>query len=65
MLQYDTGSTIAIIEFVIWPYLTSTQLLNHAIKTSPTVIDSVVGIFVVVHIKVTIFGDLDFAASDY
>ena len=65
MLQYDTGSTIAIIGFVIWPYLTNMQLLNHAIKTSPTVIDSVVGIFIVVHIKVTIFGDLDFTTSDY
>ena len=37
ILQYGTGSTIAIIGFVIWPDLTSTQLLNHAIKTRPTV----------------------------
>ena len=39
VLQYGTGSTIAIIEFAIWPGLTSTQLLNHAIKTRPTVFD--------------------------
>ena len=31
------GSTIAIIGFTIWPDLTSTQLLNHAIKTRSTV----------------------------
>ena len=38
ILQCGMGLTIAIIEFAIWPYLTSMQLLNHAIKTSPTVL---------------------------
>ena len=33
------GSTIAIIGFAIWPDLTRTQSLNHAIKTCPTVLD--------------------------
>ena len=37
ILQYGMGSKIAIIGFTIWPDLTSTQLLNHAIKTRPTV----------------------------
>ena len=37
ILQYGTGSTIAIVGFAIWPDLTSMQLLNHAIKTRPTV----------------------------
>ena len=37
ILQYGTGLIIAIIGFTIWPDLTSTQLLNHAIKTRPTV----------------------------
>ena len=32
------GSTIAITGFTVWLDLTSTQLLNHAIKTSPTVL---------------------------
>ena len=32
-------STIAIIGFAIWPDLTSTQLLNYAIKPHPTVYD--------------------------
>ena len=31
------GLTIAIIGFAIWPDLTGTQLLNHTIKTRPTV----------------------------
>ena len=34
---YGTGLTIAIIGFAIWPDLTSMQLLNHTIKTCPTV----------------------------
>ena len=37
VLQYGTGSSIAIIGFAIWPDLTTTQLLNYAIKTRPTV----------------------------
>ena len=37
ILQYGTGSSIAIIGFAIWPDLTTTQLLNYAIKTCPTV----------------------------
>ena len=37
ILQYSTGLTIAINGFTIWPNLTSTQLLNHAIKTRPMV----------------------------
>ena len=32
------GSTVAIIGFAIGPDLCSTQLLNHAIKTRPTVL---------------------------
>ena len=35
--KYGTGSTIAIMGFAIWFDFTSTQLLNHTIKTSPTV----------------------------
>ena len=31
------GSTIIIIRFAIWTDLTSAQLLNHTIKTPPTV----------------------------
>ena len=38
ILQYGTGSSIAIIGFIIWPDLTTTQLLNYAIKTRPTVL---------------------------
>ena len=38
ILQYGTGSSIAIIGFAIWPDLTRTQSLNYAIKTSPTVL---------------------------
>ena len=33
------GSSIAINGFAISPVLTITQLLNHAIKTRPTVVD--------------------------
>ena len=39
ILQYGTGSSIAIIGFAIWPDLTRTHLLNYAIKTRPTVLD--------------------------
>ena len=35
--MYGTGSTITIIEFAIWPHLPKILLLNHAIKTRPTV----------------------------
>ena len=37
ILQYDTGLSIAIIGFAIWPHSTTIQLLNYAIKTRPTV----------------------------
>ena len=33
ILQYGTGSSIAITGFAIWPDLTRMQLLNYAIKT--------------------------------
>ena len=39
MLLYGTGSTFAIIGFVLWPDLPTTQSLNHAFKTRPTVSD--------------------------
>ena len=37
MLLYGTGSTLAIIGFVLWPDLPTTQSLNYAFKTHPTV----------------------------
>ena len=37
ILQYGTGSSIAIIGFKIWPDLTRTPVFNYAIKTRPTV----------------------------
>ena len=35
ILQYGTGSTIAIIGFAIWPDLTSTQLLRFNTQLKP------------------------------
>ena len=36
ILQYSTGSTIAIIGFAVWPDFPNTPSLNHAIKKQPT-----------------------------
>ena len=36
ILQYGTGSAIAIIRFAVWPDLPIMQSLNHAIKNPPT-----------------------------
>ena len=38
---YGTGSTFAIIRFVLWLELPTTQSLKYAFKTRPTVLDSI------------------------